>query len=68
MRAFLPLLVEALERGNLGGIPRLGRKARCQYTPIPRYDLLDLGAYLESAVFARLSVQCEFCDIIVLYM
>jgi len=61
------LVVQALERGNLRDISRLGRKADVS-TTIPRYDLLDLGAYLDvSAVFARLSVPMQFCDIIVLY-
>jgi len=64
----LPLLVEALERGNLRVFRAWGEKPDVS-TPIPRYDLLDLGAYLEMSVqFSRgCPFQCEFCDIIVLY-
>jgi len=54
--------------GNLGVFRAWGEKPDVS-TPIPRYDLLDLGAYLEMSVqFSRgCPFQCEFCDIIVLY-
>lgn len=42
----LPLLVEALERGETRGVfSAEGEKPDVTSTPIPRYDLLDLGAY-----------------------
>ena len=66
----LPLLVEALERGETSGtFSAGGEKPDVSSTPIPRYDLLDLTAYLEMSVqFSRgCPFQCEFCDIIVLY-
>jgi len=66
----LPLLVEALERGETSGIFRAGgEKPDVTHTPIPRFDLLDLKAYNEMSVqFSRgCPFQCEFCDIIVLY-
>jgi len=66
----LPLLVEALERGETSGILRAGgEKPDVTHTPIPRFDLLDLKAYNEMSVqFSRgCPFQCEFCDIIVLY-
>ncbi|MDJ0701849.1 MAG: B12-binding domain-containing radical SAM protein [Leptolyngbyaceae cyanobacterium MO_188.B28] len=66
----LPLLVEALERGDSSGIFRAnGEKPDLTITPIPRYDLLDLGSYSDMSVqFSRgCPFQCEFCDIIVLY-
>lgn len=66
----LPLLVEALERGETSGIFRAwGEKPDVSTSPIPRFDLLDLNAYLEMSVqFSRgCPFQCEFCDIIVLY-
>lgn len=66
----LPLLVEALERGETSGIFRAwGEKPDVSTSPIPRFDLLDLSAYLEMSVqFSRgCPFQCEFCDIIVLY-
>lgn len=66
----LPLLVEALERGETSGIFRAnGEKPDITTTPIPRFDLLDLTAYSDMSVqFSRgCPYQCEFCDIIVLY-
>lgn len=66
----LPMLVEALERGETSGVFSANEaKADVTYTPIPRFDLLDLEAYSDMAVqFSRgCPFQCEFCDIIVLY-
>ena len=66
----LPLLVEALERGETSGVIRAnGEKPDVTTTPIPRFDLLDLKAYNDMSVqFSRgCPFQCEFCDIIVLY-
>ncbi|MCU0525920.1 MAG: B12-binding domain-containing radical SAM protein [Elainella sp. Prado103] len=66
----LPMLVEALERGETSGIFRSnGEKPDITTTPIPRFDLLDLSAYSDMSVqFSRgCPYQCEFCDIIVLY-
>ena len=66
----LPLLVEALERGETSGVFRAnGEKADVTQTPIPRYDLLELDAYSDMSVqFSRgCPFQCEFCDIIVLF-
>jgi radical SAM superfamily enzyme YgiQ (UPF0313 family) len=66
----LPLLVQALERGETSGVIRAnGEKPDVTNTPIPRFDLLDLSAYSDMSVqFSRgCPYQCEFCDIIVLY-
>ncbi|HCF29079.1 MAG TPA: B12-binding domain-containing radical SAM protein, partial [Cyanobacteria bacterium UBA11049] len=66
----LPMLVEALERGETSGtFTANGAKPDVSQTPIPRFDLLDLNAYSDMAVqFSRgCPFQCEFCDIIVLY-
>jgi radical SAM superfamily enzyme YgiQ (UPF0313 family) len=66
----LPMLVEALERGETAGVFRAnGEKPDVTTTPIPRFDLLDLNAYSDMSVqFSRgCPYQCEFCDIIVLY-
>ena len=67
----LPMLVDALERGETSGILRApeGEKPDVSGTPVPRFDLLDLSAYIEMSVqFSRgCPFQCEFCDIIVLY-
>ncbi|HHP7243973.1 MAG TPA: B12-binding domain-containing radical SAM protein, partial [Elainellaceae cyanobacterium] len=66
----LPMLVDALERGETSGIFRAnGEKPDVTTTPVPRFDLLDLDAYGDMSVqFSRgCPFQCEFCDIIVLY-
>lgn len=66
----LPMLVEALERGETSGkFTSNGEKPDVTTTPIPRYDLLEREAYDSMSVqFSRgCPFQCEFCDIIVLY-
>ena len=66
----LPLFVDALERGERSGcFTAEGVKPDVTFTPIPRYDLLELSAYDSMSVqFSRgCPFQCEFCDIIVLY-
>lgn len=65
----IPMFLEALERGEERGIFRSAAKPDVTQTPIPRFDLLDLDAYLAMTVqFSRgCPFQCEFCDIINLY-
>lgn len=66
----LPLLVEAIERGDEKGVFRIeGDKPDVTTSPIPRFDLLEKEAYdMISLQYSRgCPFQCEFCDIIVLY-
>ncbi len=66
----LPMFVEAIARGESTGIFRSnGEKPDVTYTPVPRFDLLELDAYDSMSIqFSRgCPFQCEFCDIIVLY-
>jgi len=65
----LPLLVEALAKGETSGVLRATEKPDVTITPIPRYDLLEFDAYDSMSVqFSRgCPFQCEFCDIITLY-
>ncbi|MBF2076374.1 MAG: B12-binding domain-containing radical SAM protein [Synechococcales cyanobacterium C42_A2020_086] len=65
----IPLFLEALERGDERGIFRATEKPDVTQTPIPRFDLLNLDAYLAVTLqFSRgCPFQCEFCDIITLY-
>jgi radical SAM superfamily enzyme YgiQ (UPF0313 family) len=65
----MPLFLEALGRGEGRGIFRSPEKPDVTQTPIPRFDLLNLDAYLAITVqFSRgCPFQCEFCDIINLY-
>ncbi|MFM7447925.1 MAG: B12-binding domain-containing radical SAM protein [Leptolyngbyaceae cyanobacterium] len=65
----IPMFLAALERGEPSGIFRASEKPDVTMTPIARYDLLDLDAYLAVTVqFSRgCPFQCEFCDIINLY-
>jgi radical SAM superfamily enzyme YgiQ (UPF0313 family) len=66
----IPLFLQALASGETSGrFTAAGEKPDVALSPIPRFDLLDLGAYSLMAVqFSRgCPFQCEFCDIIVLY-
>jgi radical SAM superfamily enzyme YgiQ (UPF0313 family) len=65
----IPLFLDAVARGETTGIYRSTEKPDVTNTPIPRFDLLDLDAYLAITVqFSRgCPFQCEFCDIINLY-
>jgi radical SAM superfamily enzyme YgiQ (UPF0313 family) len=67
----LPMFVEAVRNGEKSGTFRSknGEKPDVTTTPIPRFELLELDAYMEMSVqFSRgCPFQCEFCDIIVLY-
>ncbi|GAX39485.1 radical SAM domain-containing protein [Tolypothrix sp. NIES-4075] len=65
----IPMFLEALARGEEKGIFRAIEKPDVTQTPIPRFDLLDLNAYMAVTVqFSRgCPFQCEFCDIINLF-
>ncbi len=65
----IPQFLEALERGDERGIFRSPEKPDVTQTPIPRFDLLNLDAYMAVTLqFSRgCPFQCEFCDIINLY-
>ncbi len=65
----IPMFVEAIQRGESQGTFRSIEKPDVTQTPIPRFDLLDLDAYLAITLqFSRgCPFQCEFCDIINLY-
>ncbi|WP_041243963.1 B12-binding domain-containing radical SAM protein [Gloeobacter kilaueensis] len=65
----VPLFLEALARGEERGIFRATSKPDVTQTPPPRFDLLDLDAYMAITVqFSRgCPFQCEFCDIINLF-
>lgn len=65
----IPPFLEALARGEERGIFRSSEKPDVTQTPIPRFDLLNLDAYMAITVqFSRgCPFQCEFCDIINLY-
>lgn len=65
----IPMFLVALEKREEKGIFRATEKPDVTQTPIPRFDLLDLDAYIAMTVqFSRgCPFQCEFCDIITLF-
>jgi radical SAM superfamily enzyme YgiQ (UPF0313 family) len=65
----IPMFLEALAQGDEQGIFRNFEKPDVTQTPMPRFDLLELDAYLAITLqFSRgCPFQCEFCDIINLY-
>lgn len=66
----IPLFLAALKSGQINGrFSAEGNKPDVSFSPVPRFELLDLKAYSMMAIqFSRgCPYQCEFCDIIVLY-
>jgi radical SAM superfamily enzyme YgiQ (UPF0313 family) len=65
----IPLFLAALSSGEEKGIFRSLEKPDVTQTPIPRFDLLDVDAYMSMTLqFSRgCPFQCEFCDIITLF-
>jgi len=61
-------LVADMERGNLRPLYRAGGWPDVRETPVPRWDLVDLQAYVTMPVqFSRgCPFDCEFCDIVVM--
>lgn len=65
----IPQLLTALEQQVPQGIFRSSDKPDVTHTPVPRFDLLEPGAYFAMCVqFSRgCPFMCEFCDITSLY-
>jgi len=65
----VPRLLEGLERKESGIIIESGGVADLTQTPAPRYDLLDLDAYVEMSMqFSRgCPFRCEFCDVTLIF-
>jgi radical SAM superfamily enzyme YgiQ (UPF0313 family) len=65
----VPALLDALDRGESGITIEARERADITRSPVPRYDLLDLTAYVDVTIqFSRgCPFRCEFCDVTVLY-
>jgi radical SAM superfamily enzyme YgiQ (UPF0313 family) len=65
----IPQLVAALEEGGRGGVIASGEKPPLSASPVPRYDLLERGAYgcVSLQTSRGCPFDCEFCDVIHLY-
>lgn len=65
----MPSLVDDMRSGNLEPVYHDPIKPDITTTPVPRWDLINLGHYADMPV--QLSrgcpFDCEFCDIIVMY-
>jgi radical SAM superfamily enzyme YgiQ (UPF0313 family) len=64
-----PEIAADLERGSAKRLYVVSEKPDVSKTPIPRFDLLQIGKYASMGVqFSRgCPFQCEFCDIITIY-
>lgn len=66
----IPPFLDALARGERGGrFTADGRFADLTRSPVPRFELLDLGAYDSMSVqFSRgCPFHCDFCDVTAIY-
>ena len=65
----VPLLLEALRREEFGIVIESSEPADLTCSPLPRYDLLDLSAYVDLSVqFSRgCPFRCEFCDVTLMF-
>lgn len=65
----VPLLLEALQRKDYGKVIESEGVADMTLSPFPRFDLLDLDAYVDLTVqFSRgCPFRCEFCDVTMLF-
>jgi len=60
----VPILLEKLEKREFGVVIQENRRADLTKSPMPRFDLLEMQAYVDMAIqFSRgCPFQCEFCD------
>ncbi|MDQ7782204.1 MAG: radical SAM protein, partial [Desulfomonilaceae bacterium] len=65
----VPSLLERLGKREFGVVIDNGTPADITLTPVPRYDLLDLNAYVDLSVqFSRgCPYRCEFCDVTLMF-
>ena len=61
-------LVSDMQRGEVQSAYRASGRPDVRKTPVPRWDLIDLGDYVSMPVqFSRgCPFDCEFCDIVVM--
>lgn len=61
----MPELLECIENGDYGKIIRSAGVADMEKVPPPRYDLLDIGSYVDIGlqISRGCPFKCEFCDI-----
>jgi radical SAM superfamily enzyme YgiQ (UPF0313 family) len=65
----VPLLLKSLEEDRRGIIIESPDPVDVTQSPVPRYDLLDLDAYVEMTMqFSRgCPFRCEFCDVTLMF-
>ena len=65
----IPLLLAALQAGETHGVIEPDGRPEMTLSPVPRFDLLNLGDYIIMALQTSRGCpfNCEFCDIVNLY-
>jgi radical SAM superfamily enzyme YgiQ (UPF0313 family) len=65
----IPLFLEALARGQQGGVIQCDTRPDLTFSPIPRFELLNLNHYLDLPIQTSRGCphDCEFCDVVQLF-
>jgi len=65
----IPRLIDAIKNAESGVFIESKEPADVTTTPVPRYDLLDMSAYVEMTMqFSRgCPFRCEFCDVTLIF-
>ena len=65
----IPLFLEALAQGQPGGVIQCDTRPDLTFSPIPRFELLNLNHYVDFSIQTSRGCphDCEFCDVVQLF-
>jgi radical SAM superfamily enzyme YgiQ (UPF0313 family) len=65
----IPLFLEVLAQGQQGGVIQCDTRPDLTFSPIPRFELLNLNHYVDLPIQTSRGCphDCEFCDVVQLF-